>query len=158
MQGVLIKSMIIAIIAMFFMVGCASKEQRFFRQFKKNVTKPDNEQEKLWSDNCSGYTFNYTDKFPGETDSVTVYGKIYVCSTGKIPSETILSFYNEKDSLEKQIKVDRTGKYQVRLKAGAYERIEAISWGAKILIPQVYLGEVGSSMNIDLKLLRIYLL
>jgi len=161
MQSVIIKSVIVVLATLFFMTSCASKEQRALGRIKrmKHLDRDyDKEQEKLWSNNCSGYTFNYTDKFPNEKDSVTVYGKIRVCSTGKTPSSTTISFYNRDGSLEKKIKADRSGIYQVKLKAGYYDRIEAVSLGAEIFVPHVYLGLVGSSMNIDLKLLRIYVL
>ncbi len=149
------------ITTLFLLSSCATKEQRVKNRMAKMLVSEDpivKDQENVWKNNCSGYTFNYTDKFPEEMDTVTVYGKVRICSTGKTPYKTTISFFDKNGTLAKKIEVDKSGKYQVRLKEGHYDRIVAVAFGASIIIPSISLGEVGSSMNIDLKLLRQYIL
>ena len=162
MQDVINKFKIVVITTLFIFGSCVSKQQRMLNRMKKDSsyfpTIDYKSQEKLWKNNCSGYTFNYTDKFPEEKDTVTVYGKVKVCSTGKTPYSTTISFFNRDGTMVKKINVDRSGKYEVRLKKGIYSSIEATAEGSLIFVPPSYLGEVGSSLNLDLKLLRVYVL
>jgi len=162
MRDVIKKFKIVVIIALSIFGSCATKQQRQFNRMKKQPSylpiPDDKNQEQLFSNNCSAYTFNYTNKFPEEKDSVTVYGKVKVCSTGKIPEYSTLYFYNQDTILVKKITIDKSGKYQVKLRKGIYTSIDVESLGATISVPPTHLGLYGSSMNIDLKLLRVYVL
>ncbi|MEI5985330.1 hypothetical protein VJ786_10500 [Sphingobacterium sp. PU5-4] len=162
MKVVINKLKIVVISSLFIFGSCASKQQHELNKMKKESsyfpTPKNKNQEELYKNNCSAYTFNYTNKFPEEKDSVTVYGKVTVCSTGKIPEYSTLYIYNQDKILVKKMTVDKSGKYQIKLKKGLYGSIEVESEGANIFVPESYLGLNGSSLNIDLKLLRVYVL
>ncbi|TQM50449.1 hypothetical protein BDE36_2195 [Arcticibacter tournemirensis] len=126
--------------------------------FTRKADRERDDQSRIWSDNCSGYTFNYTDKFNNEddcrNDSVTIYGKVRYCSMHKkLPGSTIC--FLEGDSLKFSTRADKRGYYEIKIKRGVYSIIAEGSRGS-LLIPRVLLGQMGCSMNIDMKLLRHY--
>ncbi|MGX5691456.1 carboxypeptidase-like regulatory domain-containing protein [Arcticibacter tournemirensis] len=119
------------------------------------------EQSDVWFNNCAGYTLNYTNKVSEERDSITIYGIVKFCSSNKAIQGAEISFYGNSDSVMFHTKTDAKGYYEIKVSRGYYCRIQADSWGGGLTIPDVDLGVVGDAggaMNIDIKLLRRYLL
>ncbi|KAA8485267.1 hypothetical protein F1649_03880 [Arcticibacter tournemirensis] len=71
----------------------------------------------------------------------------------KLPGSTIC--FLEGDSLKFSTRADKRGYYEIKIKRGVYSIIAEGSRGS-LLIPRVLLGQMGCSMNIDMKLLRHY--
>lgn len=127
---------------------------------KTNQEKED-DQSDVWYNNCAGYTLNYTNKVNEERDSVTIYGRVSDCSSNKAIHEAEICFYGINDSVKFRTKTDNKGYYEIKVTIGHYRRIQADYSRGSLTIPEVDLGTVGDAggaMNIDMRLLRQYLL
>ncbi len=123
--------------------------------------KDTDDQSDVWYNNCAGYTLNYTNKVNEERDSVTIYGKVRFCSSNKVIHEAEISFYGTNDSVKFRTKTDDKGYYEIKVTKGHYRRIRVDCSRGGLTIPEVNLGMVGDAggaMNIDMRLLRQYML
>lgn len=103
--------------------------------------------------NCSGFTFNHTNKYEQIPDSVILYGTIKICATGnRVAHSTILIAHDSGE--EFKTKADKNGTFKITIKEG-FNKIRVDGGAAYIDIPYIYMGIFGGCIEMNLDLMDV---